>query len=248
MSYFEFENFKIYYKVSGEGEPLVIIHGDTASSKMFIPELEFYSKNHKVILVDLLGQGKSERVVKLPLNYWDINANMIIALCRYLNVNNINLLGTSGGAIVALNCVLKQPDLFNKIIIDSFIGENLSYEFAQKIANDRNLAKRKLSSKLFWFIMHGFDWKYVIDQNTDLIMDFSKNIGDFFVYELSDIKNRVLITGSLKDDLIPDIKTILESINIKIKDSRLVIFNEGNHPAMFSNKKEFRNLVLEFLK
>lgn len=248
MSYFEFENFKIYYKVSGEGEPLVIIHGDTASSKMFIPELEFYSKNHKVILVDLLGQGKSERVVKLPLNYWDINANMIIALCRYLNVNNINLLGTSGGAIVALNCVLKQPDLFNKIIIDSFIGENLSYEFAQKIANDRNLAKRKLSSKLFWFIMHGFDWKYVIDQNTDLIMDFSKNIGDFFVYELSDIKNRVLITGSLKDDLIPDIKTILESINIKIKDSRLAIFNEGNHPAMFSNKKEFRNLVLEFLK
>lgn len=248
MSYFEFENFKIYYKVSGEGEPLVIIHGDTASSKMFIPELEFYSKNHKVILVDLLGQGKSERVVKLPLNYWDINANMIIALCRYLNVNNINLLGTSGGAIVALNCVLKQPDLFNKIIIDSFIGENLSYEFAQKIANDRNLAKRKLSSKLFWFIMHGFDWKYVIDQNTDLIMDFSKNIGDFFGYELSDIKNRVLITGSLKDDLIPDIKTILESINIKIKDSRLVIFNEGNHPAMFSNKKEFRNLVLEFLK
>lgn len=248
MSYFEFENFKIYYKVSGEGEPLVIIHGDTASSKMFIPELEFYSKNHKVILVDLLGQGKSERVVKLPLNYWDINANMIIALCRYLNVNNINLLGTSGGAIVALNCVLKQPDLFNKIIIDSFIGENLSYEFAQKIADDRNLAKRKLSSKLFWFIMHGFDWKYVIDQNTDLIMDFSKNIGDFFVYELSDIKNRVLITGSLKDDLIPDIKTILESINIKIKDSRLVIFNEGNHPAMFSNKKEFRNLVLEFLK
>lgn len=248
MSYFEFENFKIYYKVSGEGEPLVIIHGDTASSKMFIPELEFYSKNHKVILVDLLGQGKSERVVKLPLNYWDINANMIIALCRYLNVNNINLLGTSGGAIVALNCVLKQPDLFNKIIIDSFIGENLSYEFAQKIANDRNLAKRKLSSKLFWFIMHGFDWKYVIDQNTDLIMDFSKNIGDFFGYELSDIKNRVLITGSLKDDLIPDIKTILESINIKIKDSRLAIFNEGNHPAMFSNKKEFRNLVLEFLK
>lgn len=248
MSYFEFENFKIYYKVSGEGKPLVIIHGDTASSKMFIPELEFYSKNHKVILVDLLGQGKSERVVKLPLNYWDINANMIIALCRYLNVNNINLLGTSGGAIVALNCVLKQPDLFNKIIIDSFIGENLSYEFAQKIANDRNLAKRKLSSKLFWFIMHGFDWNYVIDQNTDLIMDFSKNIGDFFGYELSDIKNRVLITGSLKDDLIPDIKTILERINIKIKDSRLAIFNEGNHPAMFSNKKEFRNLVLEFLK
>lgn len=247
MSYFEFENIKIYYRVSGEGEPLVIIHGDTASSKMFIPELKFYSKNYKVILVDLVGQGKSERTDRLPLNYWDFNANIIIELCKYIGLRNVNLLGTSGGAIVALNSVLKQPDLFNKIIIDSFIGENLSYEFAQKIANDRNLAKRKLSSKLFWFIMHGFDWKYVIDQNTDLIIEFSKNIGNFFGYELSNIKNRVLITGSLKDDLIPDIKNTLESINLKIKDSRLVIFNEGSHPAMLSNKKEFRDLVLEFI-
>ncbi len=33
MSYFKYENINIYYKVSGEGRPLVIIHGDTASSK-----------------------------------------------------------------------------------------------------------------------------------------------------------------------------------------------------------------------
>lgn len=198
MSYFEFENLKIYYQVSGEGYPLVIIHGDTASSKMFISELKFYSKNYKVILVDLVGQGKSERVAKLPLNYWDFNANVIIELCRYLNVSKVNLLGTSGGAIVALNSVLKQPELFNKIIVDSFIGENLSYEFAQKISNDRSLAKCKLSSKLFWFIMHGLDWKHVIDQNTDLIVGFSKNIGNFFAYELSNIENKVFNNRKLK--------------------------------------------------
>ncbi|MCT4598369.1 MAG: alpha/beta hydrolase, partial [Vallitalea sp.] len=83
MSYFKFENFKIYYRELGEGSPLIIIHGDTASSKMFMPELKFYSKNFKVILVDLVGQGKSQRVDKLPLNYWDFNANMIIELCNH---------------------------------------------------------------------------------------------------------------------------------------------------------------------
>lgn len=144
MSYFKFENSKIYYRVSGEGSPLIIIHGDTASSKMFMSELKFYSKNFKVILVDLLGQGKSQRVDKLPLNYWNFNANMIIELCKHIGISDVNLLGTSGGAIVALNAVLKQPNLFNRIIVDSFMGENLSYEFAKKIVDDRKISKKQI--------------------------------------------------------------------------------------------------------
>lgn len=142
---------------------------------------------------------------------------------------------------------MKQPNLFNRIVVDSFMGENLSYEFAKKIVDDRKIAKSKLCSKLFWFIMHGFDWKNVIDQNTNLIKDFSRNIGDFFNYELSNIENTVLITGSSKDDLISNIESTLKGINLKMKNSELVIFENGNHPAMFSNKKEFRNLVLKFL-
>ncbi len=247
MSYFKYKNFNIYYKVYGEGRPLVIIHGDTASSKMFIPELKFYSKNFKVILLDLVGQGKSQRVNELPLNYWHFNAMLVIELCKYIGISNVNLLGTSGGAIVALNAVLEEPVLFNKIIVDSFIGGNLSYDFAKKILQDREIAKSKLGSKLFWFMMHGSDWKNIIDQNTNLIINFSRNIGDFFDCSLNSIENDILITGSLKDDLIPNIESILKSINLKIQNSKLVIFKNGNHPAMFSNKKEFRNLVLNFL-
>lgn len=115
------------------------------------------------------------------------------------------------------------------------------------IMQDRKIAKSKLGSKLFWFMMHGFDWENVIDQNTNLIINFSRNIGNFFDCNLSSIENDVLITGSLKDDLIPNIESILKSINLKIENSKLVIFKSGNHPAMFSNKKEFRNLALNFL-
>lgn len=247
MSYFKYKNLNIYYKVYGKGEPLVIIHGDTASSKMFIPELKFYSKNFKVILLDLVGQGRSERVNELPLNYWNFNAKLVIELCKYIGISKVNLLGTSGGAIIALNAVLEEPTLFNKIVVDSFMGENLSYDFAQKILHDRQIAKNKLSSKLFWFMMHGFDWRNVVDQNTDLIISFSKNLGNFFNCSLSAIENDVLITGSLEDDLIPNIESILKSINLKIQNSKLVIYKTGNHPAMFSNKKDFRNLVLNFL-
>lgn len=246
MSYFKFQNFKIYYRVYGEGIPLIIIHGDTASSKMFIPELKFYSKNFKVILVDLVGQGRSQRLNKLPLNYWAYNADMIIELCRHIGICNVNILGTSGGAIVALNSILKQPNLFNRIIVDSFMGENLSYELAEKITNDRRIVIEKFESRLFWFIMHGFDWKNIVNQNTKLIIDFSRNIGDFFECDLSKIENKVLITGSRNDELIPDIQSRLNEVKLKIKNSTLVIFENGNHPAMISNKEKFRSLVLKF--
>lgn len=248
MSYFKYKNYNIYYKEYGEGIPLILIHGDSASSKMFMPELKFYSKHFKVITLDLIGQGKSQRVSELPLNYWHANAMMIIELCRHIGIKDANLLGTSGGAIVALNAVLEEPELFNKIIADSFLGESISCEFAEKIIEDREKAKHKLSSKLFWFMMHGHDWKYVIDQNTELIDNFSRKIGNFYNKNVSSIKNQVIITASKKDDLIPDVEDKLKGINLKMENSRLILFERGNHPAMFSNSKEFRKLVLEFLK
>lgn len=36
---------------------------------------------------------------------------MLIELCRYLNIKDVNLIGTSGGAIVALNAILEEPEL-----------------------------------------------------------------------------------------------------------------------------------------
>lgn len=246
MAYFEYKNCKIYYKEYGEGTPLILIHGDTASSKVFIPELKFYSKNFRVITLDLVGQGRSQRVSELPLDYWHFNAMLIIELCKNLGISGVNLIGTSGGAIVALNAVLEEPNLFNKIIVDSFLGEQISYELAEKIIYDRERAKHKFSSKLFWFMMHGFDWEYIIDQNTDFIKNFSKNIGYFYRDNISNIKNEIIITGSKKDDLIPDIEERLKNINSKIQNSKLVLFEKGNHPAMFSNSNYFRKLALNF--
>lgn len=105
-----------------------------------------------------------------------------------------------------------------------------------------------LSSKLFGFMMHGHSWKYVIDQNTELIDNFARSIGSFYDKNVCSIKNEVMITASRKDDLIPDVEDRLKEMNLKMKNCRLVLFEKGNHPAMLSNSKEFRSLVLEFLK
>ena len=62
MSYFNYKGKKIYYEKFGKGEVLVFLHGNTASSKMFEPLMPLYADDFTVILLDFMGNGKSERV------------------------------------------------------------------------------------------------------------------------------------------------------------------------------------------
>ena len=44
MSFFSYKNKKIYYEESGEGIPLLLLHGNTGSSRMFLPLVPLLSK------------------------------------------------------------------------------------------------------------------------------------------------------------------------------------------------------------
>lgn len=51
---------------------MVFLHVDTASSKMFELLLPLYTDDFKVILIDFLGNGKSDRVKEFPVDLWQI--------------------------------------------------------------------------------------------------------------------------------------------------------------------------------
>ena len=116
MPYFYYQSKKIFYKEAGGGKPLIMLHGDTASSLMFEFILPLYQENYRVILLDFLGNGQSDRVDRFPENLWTAEAEQVIALIEYLKIEKVNLLGTSGGAWVAVNTALKRPDLIDKVI------------------------------------------------------------------------------------------------------------------------------------
>ena len=58
MSCFYFNGKRIFYSEFGVGTPLLLLHGNTASSNMFAGIAERYGKDFKVILIDFLGHGK----------------------------------------------------------------------------------------------------------------------------------------------------------------------------------------------
>lgn len=62
MTFFNYKNKKVYYEEIGTGKPVLLLHGNTASSNMFLDVIESYTLNYKVILIDFLGHGKSDRL------------------------------------------------------------------------------------------------------------------------------------------------------------------------------------------
>jgi len=86
MAYYEYKNKKIYYEERGSGTPLVFLHGNTASSKMFESIIKLYSDEYRVIAIDFLGHGKSERIEEFPLELWFDEAMQTIALLDFLSL------------------------------------------------------------------------------------------------------------------------------------------------------------------
>ena len=116
MTHFNYQSKRIFYKEIGVGKPLIMLHGDTASSVMFEFLLPLYQENFRVVLIDFLGNGKSDRVEKFPENLWITQAEQVIALIEHLRIQKANLIGTSGGAWVAINTALKRPDLIDRVV------------------------------------------------------------------------------------------------------------------------------------
>ena len=53
MSYFNYQGKNVFYEEMGNGSPLFLLHGNTASSNMFYEIAGKYAEHHRVILIDL---------------------------------------------------------------------------------------------------------------------------------------------------------------------------------------------------
>jgi len=110
----------IYYETYGEGEPLLIIHGNGGSINNFIYQIPYFSKNYKVILADSRAQGKS--VDKGDSLSYEMMTDDLNALLDTLHLNNCYVIGWSDGGINGLLLAMRHPDKVKKLAVT---GANL---------------------------------------------------------------------------------------------------------------------------
>ncbi|MBC7687613.1 MAG: alpha/beta hydrolase [Aquabacterium sp.] len=98
---------KIYYEIYGEGEPLVLIHGNGASIAAGREQIDFFSKHFKVIAIDSRGQGQTKDNGD-SLTY-DEMAGDVNALLGHLHIDSAYIIGHSDGGIIGLITAIRYP-------------------------------------------------------------------------------------------------------------------------------------------
>lgn len=112
--YAEINGTKIYYEVYGEGEVLLLIHGNGSNIHGMGNQIDYFKENYQVIVADNRGHGKSE----LPtdsLTYRQIAADYE-ALIQHLKIDSLSIVGWSDGGIVSLIIGVNNKIKTNRIV------------------------------------------------------------------------------------------------------------------------------------
>lgn len=112
-----------------EASPVVLIHGYTASMNWFEQLAPLLGQSHRVISVDLLGHGGSDK----PSSGYEITeqANAVAEALAQIDVAGATIVGHSLGGTVATAVAEQSPELATRVVIldqapsDEF--ENLSF-------------------------------------------------------------------------------------------------------------------------
>lgn len=241
MSYFDYQGKKLFYEDTGRGQPLILLHGNTSSSRMFAPIVPLLADKYRVITMDFLGCGQSEHIEKWPEDLWYQWSEQAVALCKFLELESINVIGCSGGALAAINMALSHPDIVHSVIADSFEGIKADKFLTEQIRIGRNYAKQNEDFCSMLKMIHGEDWEKVFDADTEAVVGHAENIENFFHFPVSNLKRKLLLIGSAEDEMFPSdhYERLFEEICSETLYASKHIFEHGGHPAMMSNVKEF---------
>lgn len=111
--YYEIRGFKMYCEVYGEGEPVLLIHGNGGSIKDFAKQIPYFSKRYKVIAADSRAQGKSaDRGDSLS---FEMMADDYAALLDSLKIDSSFVIGWSDGGINSLLLANRHPRKVKKL-------------------------------------------------------------------------------------------------------------------------------------
>jgi pimeloyl-ACP methyl ester carboxylesterase len=99
-----YENKKIYYTKTGNGKPVMLIHGFGEDSSVWRNQIDYLANQFQLIIPDLPGSGKSELIDDMSMEGM---AEVIHAIIHEENIDNCPVIGHSMGGYITLAFVEK---------------------------------------------------------------------------------------------------------------------------------------------
>ena len=262
------KGYKINYLDKGKGKNLVYIHGFLGCSWLYEDFVEYFSKKYRVIAIDHLGHGKSDKPESESYNLNDLANYVDQTLSKIIGDQKIILHGHSMGGMIAqiyattpnlakrldglilmaTAPILKNPGLVQYIediragkmkIIDQEVVETIFLN----LCFNRKFRKNKENKALIdEFVEKTLENKEFVGVRT-----MESIVNNFDVEDkLKTIKVPTLILTGDKDIFILPEES--KKMHEKIPNSKLVVFSPNvGHMINYEAKKDYIRVMEEFL-
>lgn len=244
---------EVNYKIAGQGQPILILHGWGGSSDSWLSVQGILAnQGYKVTCPDFPGFGKS----KTPFEPWDAGDYLkwLNNFIDTLDFKKIFLLAHSFGGRIGIKFSAKYPEKLKGLILSNSAGIKHPPSLHQRIfwllAKIGNLLFSQ--RPLIRFRERARNVLYNLAQRKDYLEaegtmkeTIKKILADDSTSDLSQIKTPTLIIWGQKDRMVPlkDAYIIKE----KIPNSKLIILPKVGHSPHLEVPEKLSEIIIQFL-
>jgi len=226
----------IHYEVSGSGEPLVLIHGLSGSTRWWRKNIEVLSQSYRVHLVDMVGFGRARGQQFILKEAADLLADWILAI----DICPANLIGHSMGGYVTVELAAKYPQLVDHLVLVDALALPIG----------RSLFRNTFAlMQAIRFVP--FDFYPVLVTDTlragpaTMVRAIREVLGADISQNLKLVKAPSLIVWGEHDTVLP-VKLGYDLHN-ELPQSSLEVIKRAGHIPMWDRPDHFNQAVCEFL-
>jgi pimeloyl-ACP methyl ester carboxylesterase len=217
---------KLYYEIYGEGQPLLVLHGNGGSILEATPHYPELIKKYKVIAIDSRGQGRSTDTDN-PLTY-DLMASDVKLLLDQLGIDSVYIWGQSDGAILGLLLAMDYPKKVKKVLA---FGANIQPDSAALFSWAINSDEKNIKTET--------------DEKKRKLLILMRDYPNFLFSKLGQIKAQVLIMAGDRDVIRPEHTLKLFQ---HIPNSQMCIIPGSTHGAAWEKQALFMQLLNNFFE
>ncbi len=226
-----FMDIEQFYREKGEGQAIILLHGNGENSEYFQGQIEVFSKYYKVYALDTRGHGKTPRGTK-PFTIRQF-AEDLLAFMDTHQINKAHLLGFSDGGNIAMVFALKHPERIDRLILN---GANLNAKGVKR--------STQIPIEIGYKIASLFASKSESARLNAEMLGLMVNDPNLEPAELEGIQAKTLVIAGSRDMIRSEhTRLIAQSI-----PGAQLVFIKGDHFIANKNPAEFNRAVLDFLR
>lgn len=258
-----------YYETSGQGTPLVLVHGGFVDHRMWDPQVDYFAERYQVIRYDLRGHGLTGGTPEASYTI-DLFGEDLHTLLDALKLERVVLCGLSLGGMVAQAFAVRHTERLKALILaDTAVSVRLT--LSDKFQRYVLAPKWLMLWIIRWMTVPGFvnfsfkaarwtrssDWfgadpqtmayvrKAMLEIPTEEYLKIYEAIYEFDLLDLARISVPTLVLNGEKESRAVFRHT--EEMLKLIPGAEAHIVKKAGHTSNMENPERFNQFVSEFL-